>query len=189
MNDKEKQIVEITKKAVRKDTDNTGSMVDLLNQEINEILNNEKLEQLIHELKIAMCSYESCEDCPTSWCYTEECATMAIYKGYRKIDKDKEVVISKEEYELLTNDLDKGDYGDFERGYSQAHKEMLKDCIESNKKAEQIGYEKGSKETAEKIIKHLLNFIENETFHVGYELNKVERELNKIAKQLIGEEK
>ena len=70
--------------------------------------------------------------------------------GYRKIDKDS-VVLSKEEYKLLTNDLDKGDYGDFERGYSQAHKEMLKDCIESNKKAEQIGYEKGSKETAEKF--------------------------------------
>ncbi len=39
------------------------------------------------------------------------------------------VVLSREEYELLTNDLDKHDYGEFESGYSQ-----------------------GSKETAEKII-------------------------------------
>lgn len=43
--------------------------------------------------------------------------------------------------------------------FEQTRKEMLKDCIESNKKAEQIGYGKGSKETAEKykgFIRELL---------------------------------
>ena len=65
-----------------------------------------QIEEMIHDLKIAMCSYESCEECPTSWCYAEECATMAICKGYRKIDKDS-VVLSREEYnELLARPLE-----------------------------------------------------------------------------------
>lgn len=59
-----------------------------------------QIEELIYELKIAMCSYESCEECPTSWCYAEECATMAICKGYRKLPEDS-VIISKDRFEAL----------------------------------------------------------------------------------------
>ena len=58
-----------------------------------------------------------------------------VYEHYQpKLPKDS-VVLSKEEYELLTNDLDKHDYGEFESGYSQ-----------------------GSKETAEKIYSFAVDF-------------------------------
>ena len=125
-----------------------------------------------------------------------ECVAKTLYNaGYRKIDKDS-VVLSKEEYEKLKKYEYKVQCGvcftqkewfDFinedsnfrtslqikaeEKGYEQAHKEMLKDCIESNKIAEQIGYEKGSKETAEKILKWLTSkrHLFNRTHEVGFE--------------------
>ena len=56
--------------------------------------------------------------------------------GITKLPKDS-VVLSREEIELLKNDLDKGNYGEFESGFSQ-------------------GYKKGSKETAEKITNRLI---------------------------------
>jgi hypothetical protein len=55
--------------------------------------------------------------------------------GYRKIPEGA-VVLTGEEFEALTSDLDKTDYGDFENGYSQ-------------------GYKQSSKETAEKLAKKL----------------------------------
>lgn len=47
--------------------------------------------------------------------------------GYRNC-KDK-VVLSMEEYKSLTNELDKGDYGEFESGYAQARKETAREIL------------------------------------------------------------
>ena len=46
MKDKEKQIVEITEKAVRKNEDNAGTMADLLNQEIEELIETEEWKEI-----------------------------------------------------------------------------------------------------------------------------------------------
>lgn len=62
---------------------------------------------------------------------------IQIVEHYQPKLPEDSVVLSREEYELLKNDLDKGNYGEFESGFSQ-------------------GYEKGSKETAEKIFSELL---------------------------------
>ena len=70
--------------------------------------------------------------------------------GYRKIPKDAVVLTVEKvaEYEKRLKEA-------WEKDIEQARKEMLKDCIESNKIAEQIGYEKGSKETAREIYDQL----------------------------------
>ena len=78
-------------------------------------------------------------------------------------------MLSREEFEKLQNLLTK----------RQNVIDSYKKCIDKRNSS----IKQACKETAEKIIKHLLNFIENETFHVGYELDKAERELYKLAKQ------
>lgn len=61
-----------------------------------------------------------------------EVANCVINLGYRKINEN-EVVISKKEWELLQNDLDKHDYGEFESGYSQGSKETAREILERGK--------------------------------------------------------
>ena len=67
-----------------------------------------------------------------------------LLKYYQPKLPEDGVVLSKEETELLKNDLDKGNYGEFESGFSQ-------------------GYEKGSKEAIDKILKLA------EEYNKGYE--------------------
>lgn len=142
----------------------------------------------------------------------DSCATAIklIKLGWIKPNKDS-VVLSKEEYEKLKKYEYKVQCGvcftqkewfDFinedsnfrtslqikaeEKGYEQAHKEMLKDCIESNKIAEQIGYEKGSKEMVEKIIKMIkqtaIPVAVGKHTNIKF-IETSEEELNAIAKQ------
>ena len=153
---------------------------------------------------------QCCKNVPNKECvdYPDcvRCWAVQIYNaGYRKLPKDS-VVLSREEYEKLKKYEYKVQCGvcftqkewfDFinedsirrtsllieskKQGYEQAHKEMLKDCIESNKVAEQIGYEKGSKETAEKFLqfvydrvidKHLIRKFEEFAKQFGVEIKE-----------------
>ena len=144
---KDKEMIEIKRGA--------GAVADLLNQEMADLQKNEKLEQLIHELKIAMCSYENCEDCPTSWCYAEECATMAICKGYRKVDKDS-IVINKEELKKELQYLEK-----------QARKETAEKFYKKVKK----------------LLKKVDIIVDGDEGLVGYEESAVDKGLTELAKQ------
>lgn len=57
----------------------------------------------------------------------------ALYNAGGRIIPKGSVVLSKEEWEVLTNDLDKGDYGEFESGYAQASKQAVKEFAEKLK--------------------------------------------------------
>ena len=85
-----------------------------------------QIEETIKE--IAECNKESCKDCKIICTYY-----YAIKRFCELYLPEDSVVLSRGEYELLKNNLDKGNYGEFENGFSQ-------------------GYEKGSKETVEKIL-------------------------------------
>lgn len=74
-----------------------------------------------------------------------------LVENYQPKLPEDSVVLSREERQAR-------DYECYNLGYEVAHKEMLKDCIESNKKAKQIGYEKGSKETAKEILQLLYSY-------------------------------
>ncbi len=91
-----KEMIEITKKAVRKNEDNTGAMLDLLNQEQAELQ-----KSMIEEMARAICSYcndgiATCKKKPCSLAIEE--ATAVFYLGYRKIP-DGGCVLNKEENE------------------------------------------------------------------------------------------
>ena len=45
----------------------------------------------------------------------------------KEMMKQGAVVLTREEYKSLTNELDKGDYGEFESGYAQARKETARE--------------------------------------------------------------
>ena len=100
-----------------------------------------QIEEMVGHITIkcesCVCGCEDCEFCTESKAYCRSrCHAAELYNaGYRKIPEGS-VVLTREEYEVLTNDLDKCDYGDFENGYSQ-------------------GYTQGSKETAEKFAERL----------------------------------
>lgn len=106
-----------------------------------------------------------------------EVAKCVVDLGYRNC-KDS-VVLTQQEYLNIVTRVRK----EFEYEYKDKVVLSKEEYQKGNLKLFAKAYNKGSKETAKKIIKHLLNFIENETFHVGYELDKVERELYKLAKQ------
>ena len=112
-------------------------MKDKEKQLVNEIkqdfkMHEEKHKQFEETIKeIAECNKESCKDCKIICTYF-----YAIKKFCEIFLPEDSVVLSREEYELLKNNLDKGNYGEFESGFSQ-------------------GYEKGSKETVEKILREL----------------------------------
>jgi hypothetical protein len=107
-----------------------------------------------------------------------ETIALQVYKHYQpKLPKDARVfiptdkqyvILSRKEYELLTNDLDKGNYGDFESGFSQ-----------------------GSKETAEKILKDIITKLSNnvaiekywEFEDFEYSGEEIKEVLNEIAQQ------
>ena len=82
-----------------------------------------KDKEMIEEMAKCMCSsYESqkgCKTCPTNWCYADECATMAYYNNYRKIDKDS-VVLSKPEKQKLLHEM-------YEQGKFDALADLNKD--------------------------------------------------------------
>lgn len=60
-------------------------------------------------------------------------AKFLVNRGWIK-PAENAVVLTREEYKSLTNELDKGDYGEFESGYALARKEtareILKDLFE-----------------------------------------------------------
>ena len=81
--------------------------------------------------------------------------------GYVKIADD-EIVIKKSEYEALANDLVKGDYGEFENGFSQ-------------------GYEEAKQETAIEILHKIKDYIDN---GLGGYLLIERKDIRELAKAL-----
>ena len=103
----DKKLIEITEKAIRSSKDNSGALVGLLNQEIEEL--QRVKEKQIEEMAQDICSFcvktnveETCQGDKSSYCFSKrlEEATYAFNLGYRKINEN-EVVISKEKYERL----------------------------------------------------------------------------------------
>lgn len=84
-----------------------------------------------------------------------ETAKNIVEKGWVKLPEDS-IVLSKEEQEIRANEL-----------------------IETLKAVKN----QASKETAEKILNNLSNYIDYETFHTGHELKKVKRKVKELAKQ------
>lgn len=133
--------VEETRYAVRKNEDNASTMTDLLNQEIEELQKALK-EKQIEEMAIqdmarvfikASCKGSECEKCLfiDSVEEAQECCVClkAFYNaGYRKIDKDKDVVLSKEELKRLETNYKIG------LGKSQSWCKSLKNRIEELEK-------------------------------------------------------
>ena len=153
MIDKEKQIIEITKKEVRKDTDNTGVMANLLKQEQAELQKAKQIEEMANCFKcvckpVCMKTADiSKEEELLSW---NEYVKSYGCKHYKpKIDQDKEVVLTKEEYNLIDHNIKhlEGVCNNLEEYASQLEKEL----------------KQARKETAEKII----DFIEEKDKKAG----------------------
>lgn len=102
---KEKQIEEITQKAVRKNENKKCNFADLLNQEIEEL----KKANAIEEMAKIMCGND-CEECAkesanfygqtveearNNKCLLKNCAKTLYNAGYRKIDKDSVLIPEK----------------------------------------------------------------------------------------------
>ena len=165
------------------------NMVDLLNQEQEELQKAKAIEEMAKDLKEIETDvghtllnetfsyvkehkkYNPKNDFSKAHTKTFEelTAEEMIKRGWVKHNEDS-VVITREEYELLTNDLDKHDYGEFESGYSQ-----------------------GSKETAEKILNKLKIKFRRQEERFATDVTRFETDLDKVresdlptAKYLIG---
>ena len=117
---------------------------------------NNQIEEMAQNI------YEQ-KSCDTS--FKENCKTLAydlVTLGYQKIDKDKQVVLSREEYEVLK--------------VKEKEKHWLQTCMSiwENGKID------GSKETAEKILNELLDFVNG--WFEGVENNDFGVEFNRISK-------
>ena len=70
-------------------------------------------------------------------CDGEDCKCIKqatdLYNAKCRILPEDSVVLTREEYKSLTNELDKGDYGEFESGYAQASKETARGFAEKLK--------------------------------------------------------
>ena len=117
---------------------------------------NNQIEEMAQNI------YEQ-KSCDTS--FKENCKILAydlVTLGYQKIDKDKQVVLSREEYEVLK--------------VKEKEKHWLQTCMSiwENGKID------GSKETAEKILTELLDFVNG--WFEGVENNDFGLEFNRISK-------
>lgn len=138
--------------AVRKNEDNAGAFANLLNQEINELLNN--MEQ---GMQIRICNAcKQYKKCDKELCTMSGLVSKELSRFYQPKIPEDSVVLPKEEYELLTNDLDKGNYGEFESGFSE-------------------GYKTGSKETAEKCWQMFLILVVSKLDEYYKKLNDANR--------------
>lgn len=184
MKDKEKQFIERIEcgnATIFEDNDiiiERGNMVDMLNQEQAE-LEKATIEELTRNVADytakcnALCNTRSCYNCDLyGWkmdCHNVYIAKGLYEQGYRKITDS--VVLSRKECE--------------------AHKKWLKELAKSNKEFEKIGYEKGSKETAEKIFAKIDEELAECTIvneggygwnYQGYEATDLRKRLTKLAK-------
>ena len=101
----------------------------------------------------------------------KEIAKALYLLGYQKIDKDKQVVLTREEYERLKLEL--------------AIEKKRADESYTQKEVEEIIASKErikSKETAEKILNELLDFVNG--WFEGVENNDFGVEFNRISKDL-----
>ena len=181
MNDKEKQIEEITQKAVRKNENKKCNFADLLNQEIEEL----KKANAIEEMAKIMCGND-CEECAkesanfygqtleearNNKCLLKNCAKTLYEQGYRKIP-DGAVVLTEGEYsDILSDEIQtiKRDVAEFwaNANFDEVVKELhnlgyrkLDDhAIMSLRKAHGIE-NKIRKETAREVIKKFISQIE-----------------------------
>ena len=147
--------------AVRKNEDNTGSMVDLLNQEQTELQKAiiEKIKLIIDE----RCEAELGQVHASSMGgkITKTVSTKLIAKDiYEYLTKDS-VVLSREEYEKLK----KFEYR-VQSGVCMTQKEWFDFCNEDSNRRTCLRIEereKERKETAEKLIKFVSEHCDNET--------------------------
>lgn len=144
---KDKEMIEICENCKIKDNCSHRILTHMEKCKVNDCdyfqnISTDK-EKQIEEIAKVLSTVNRCEALALSECIKKKCeyphyegvtciaehqAETLYEQGYRKLPKDS-VVLSKEEYELLTNDLDKHDYGEFESGYSQGSKETAEKSI------------------------------------------------------------
>ena len=197
MRDKEKQFreridcgqatiieeVEITEKAVRKNEDNTGAMIGLLNQEIEELQKAKTIVDMQNVVCKKLCN-QDCRQCNyynKNDCVQKDNVDALYEQGYRKIDKDS-VVIPKEiscyeniEKRVRTFRLD-GNKVDFTNEQIMALTQILHF---KEKQENEI-----RKETAEKIL--LLRGYITKKFHKYHEARDIAENEYKKCKEEMG---
>lgn len=161
---KDKEIIETTEKAVRKDEDNAGAFVNLLNQEQAE-LKKATIEEMRRLIKLPIENWlEDTGAIPQATTYYAELigcindsAEVLFNEDYRKLPKDS-VVLTKEELEEKYEPSET--FMAVSRELEEL-KESLKDSVVLPKKLYElymnelhnyeVGKRNGSKETAEKF--------------------------------------
>ena len=163
MKDKEKQIV------IKR-----GELADLLNQELAELQKVMQIEEMVKEI------FNTC-----AWRFSNPNDYKEVFNdiaedltklNYRKLPEDS-VVLSKEEYDKFYESVEATILSNIADGGTSCHW-----CSE---KYQKIGYEKGSKETAEKILKEFYKRAEKfEKFDDCFEYYEIrEDDFEEVVKQ------
>lgn len=95
-------------------------------------------------------------------------AKRAVEQGYQKVDKDKQVVLTREEYEILLSNADSA----FQDGLNES-RDLYKQEVK----------EEVRKETATEIFKALYSMRDVYAEHYEYEIRLNEYNLQELAKQ------
>lgn len=132
---------------------------------------NKQIAEMAKDIGYELGKYYEEENLSFSLHTRDYLAKSLINLGYQKVDKDKQVVLSKERYDKLISLYDEiwGAYYDGENNAKVYY--------------ENIKIPQARKETAREILNKILDFIHYETFRKGFELKKVESKVKELAKQ------
>lgn len=166
-------------------------------------------KQMIEEMAYMICEMTSkCVDCSKYSCKSKDSAERLYNAGYRKIPEGGVVLKGTETEERLEDLLIEFDEMSFYPAtlmpnaeecarewkrkliyaIGQLKKEMLKDCIESNKVARETYYKQGCKETAEKFSERLKESLDISVdgYSTSEVMSEIEDKIDVICKEIIG---